>query len=205
MRFFKKEKYKYESPVRIKKGVKTPKGSRFGKYTYCGLGKLYAPVQVGRYCSVGPDFSIGLTNHNMSLLTTHPFVDSNMVFGNHPEYRDIDYKKKRIEAKGERIAKTVNIGNDVWIGANVSICEGLNIGNGAVLAAGAVVTKDVPPYAVVGGVPSKIIKYRFDETTISKLEKLKWWELDLKEIKHLDFEDISECIKELEVIRSRNA
>jgi len=203
VRFFKKNKYDYEFPVRIKKGVKVPKGSFFGKYTYCGFGKFHSPVNIGKYCSIGPGFSIGLTNHNISLLTTHPFVDSNMVFGGYEEYRDIDYKNKLIKKQDERIAKIVNIGNDVWIGSNVNIIEGLNIGNGSVLAAGAVVTKDVPPYSVVGGVPAKIIKYRFDEDTINKLEELKWWELDLKDIKHLDFANINECIKELEIIRKK--
>ncbi len=74
----------------------------------------------------------------------------------------------------------LKIGNDVWIGANVLILDGVTIGNGAIIAAGAVVTKDVPPYAVVGGVPAKIIKYRFNKEEIDFLEQLKWWEKDEK-------------------------
>lgn len=74
---------------------------------------------------------------------------------------------------------SVVIGSDVWIGARAAILEGVTIGDGAVVAAGAVATKDVPPYAIVGGVPAKIIKYRFDEETIKKLLELKWWDKDM--------------------------
>ena len=78
--------------------------------------------------------------------------------------------------------KAVNIGNDVWIGANVIILPGVTISDGAIIAAGAVVNKDVKPFEIVGGVPAKTIKYRFDEDIINKLLKIKWWNWSLKEI-----------------------
>ena len=71
----------------------------------------------------------------------------------------------------------MSIGNDVWIGSDVRIIDGVSIGDGAVVAAGSVVTKDVPPYAIVGGVSSKIIRYRFDDATIKQLLELKWWNM----------------------------
>lgn len=71
------------------------------------------------------------------------------------------------------------VGNDVWIGAKVFIKAGIEVGDGAIISAGAVVTKDVPPYAIVGGVPSKVIKYRFDIDTIQRLLKLQWWEYNV--------------------------
>ena len=67
----------------------------------------------------------------------------------------------------------------MWVGNNVTVLAGVTVGDGAVLAAGAVVTKDVPPYAIVGGVPAKVIKCRFDENTIRKLQKLEWWNRDI--------------------------
>ncbi|MGN1275552.1 MAG: CatB-related O-acetyltransferase, partial [Floccifex sp.] len=78
------------------------------------------------------------------------------------------------EKEFRKQSRTV-IGNDVWIGNNVTILAGVSVGDGAVLAAGAVVTKDVPPYAIVGGVPAKILRFRFDDGTIKELQKLEWW------------------------------
>jgi len=83
----------------------------------------------------------------------------------------------------EQHYQKVIIENDVWIGANSVIMPGVKVGNGAIIGANAVVTKDVPDYAIVGGVPAKIIKYRFDEKTISSLLELKWWDLDKAIIK----------------------
>lgn len=80
--------------------------------------------------------------------------------------------------------KTI-IGNDVWLGANSLVLKGVKIGDGAVIGAGAVVTKDVPPYAIVGGNPAKVIKMRFDDETIGKLMQLQWWNLDLSIIENL--------------------
>lgn len=90
----------------------------------------------------------------------------------------------------------VVIGNDVWIGAYAKIVEGVRIGDGAVIAAGAVVTKDVPPYAIVGGVPAKIIKYRFEEKQIKQLLELKWWNKDIAWLKtHAEkFRDVQELL-----------
>ena len=91
--------------------------------------------------------------------------------------------------------KKVTIGNDVWIGIKATIMPNITIGDGAVIGANAVVTKDVPPYAVVVGVPAKIIKYRFDEEIIKDLLELKWWNYSESFIKTLPFEDVRECIK----------
>ena len=78
--------------------------------------------------------------------------------------------------------RSVEIGNDVWIGANVIILPGVKIGDGAVLAAGAVVTKDVEPYAIVGGVPAKVSRYRFDQEMIEAFLRIKWWEWSVEKI-----------------------
>jgi acetyltransferase-like isoleucine patch superfamily enzyme len=77
----------------------------------------------------------------------------------------------------------IEIGNDVWIGARAVILDGVRIGSGAIIASNAVVTKDVPPYAIVGGVPAQIISYRFSPEEIAKLLKLQWWSWPLEEVK----------------------
>ena len=116
-------------------------------------------IQVGKYSSIAHKlkFNIDL-NHDYLRVTT----------GVIPELKHL--KMSRIKRKGE-----ILIGNDVWIGSDVSIMGGVTIHNGAVVAANSVVTKDVPPYAIVGGNPAKIIKYRCSQETIDKLNKIKWW------------------------------
>ena len=132
-------------------------------------------------------------------LSTHPFAYSNELFGDDPEYRNIDFKINRPIPKP---SAPLEIGNDVWIGNRAIILGKVrSIGNGAVIGAGAVVTKDVPAYTVVGGNPARILKYRFDEATICKLEDLRWWELPLSQIKHLDFSNTDDCISRLKEIR----
>lgn len=74
------------------------------------------------------------------------------------------------------------VGNDVWIGYNATIMPGVQIGDGAIIASNAVVTKDVLPYSIVGGNPTKLIRYRFDEETIAMLQTLKWWDWDIQKI-----------------------
>jgi len=85
--------------------------------------------------------------------------------------------------KTPRYKGDIVIGNDVWIGYGVTILSGVTIGDGAIVAANSCVVKDVPPYSIVGGVPAKVIKYRFDDETIGKLLKIRWWDWDEQKIR----------------------
>lgn len=167
------------------------RGCRIGRYTYGYEGLLkYRPTAViGRYCSFGPDAHI-VNNHPMECVTTHPFIDHPFFYGwdeyesRHKymyqygkHFQNADYEKSPLRNNRE-----VVIGNDVWIGANAIILPGVKIGNGAVIAAGAVVVKDVDAYAVVGGVPAKVLKYRFAKKDIELLEQVKWWEWEMEDI-----------------------
>ena len=99
----------------------------------------------------------------------------------------------------------IKIGNDVWIAENVTIIGNVNIGDGAIIAFGAIVTHDIPPYAIVGGVPAKIIKYRFSQEIIDELLELKWWNLPYEFIVTLPFNDINQCILKIKEYKNRRA
>lgn len=141
--------------------------SFIGDYSYVGGGSRIQYAEIGKFCSIGPEVRIGLGKHPIHLKSTYPgfYAKDATFYGVTPEYENYEPEYEQ-----------VSIGNDVWIGCRAMILDGVKVGDGAVIAAGAVVTKDVPPYAIVGGVPAKIIKYRFEASRIQELLKSKWWD-----------------------------
>lgn len=170
----------------------TYRGCKIGKYTY-GYEELleYYPLaeSIGRFCSINGTARIW-NNHSLDAITTSPILDYPGFYdwNFYPERQELvkKYGKHKdnhpYENSEIRDNKPIVIGNDVWIGANAVILPGVNIGDGAVIAAGAVVTKDVEPYAIVGGVPAKLIRYRFSNDIIKKLLQIKWWNWTEEEI-----------------------
>lgn len=124
-------------------------------------------LQIGKFCSVacGAKFLFNSANHTLSSLSTYPFP----LF-----FEEWGLEKKDVTNAWDNKGDIV-IGNDVWIGYEVVILAGVTIGDGAIIGTRAVVTKDVPPYTIVGGVPAKSIKKRFSEETISTLLEIQWW------------------------------
>jgi acetyltransferase-like isoleucine patch superfamily enzyme len=157
-----------------------------GRNSYFQSGIVSPNVIIGRYCSFAHNVYVGSSQHPLTHLSTG-IIDR--------------YMNPQKASFNEQDKYTV-IGNDVWVGLNAVIMNGITIGHGAVIGSGAIVTKDVPPYAIVGGVPAKIIRYRFDDEIISQLLELKWWELEPEVIEKLPKEDINQCIKHLRQIRS---
>lgn len=145
--------------------------SNIGKYTYIGGETVMSYANIGKFCSIAENVTFIAGKHPVNYVSTHPVFYSNQYkngLGYHPEFEEFDYVDDNKKYMFE-------IGNDVWIGGKAVILNGVKVGHGAIIAAGAIVTKDVPPYAIVGGVPAKVIKYRFDNETISKLLALEWW------------------------------
>ena len=125
------------------------------------IGHHKAWIRIGRYSSIAPEVVIQSDNHVMNRLTTCP----------------LKYFIEGSRDTSTAAQKDIAIGNDVWIGRRAIILPGVSIGDGAVIAAGAVVSRDVPPYTIVGGVPARVIKKRFDDGTIKKLLSLAWWDM----------------------------
>ena len=147
---------------------------KVGRYTY-GYEHLSSKwlVSIGAFCSIASGHTIVPNDHRLDWVTTSPIASLKEF-----SFTKEDYMKDYCTDAQRKIV----IGNDVWIGANCTIFEGVTIGDGAVIAAGSIVRKDVPPYAVIGGV-DKIIKYRFSNETIEKLLKIKWWNWEDEKIR----------------------
>lgn len=130
---------------------------------------------IGKFCSIasGTKFLFNCANHTLKSLSTYTFP----LF-----YEDWNLNKSDVATAWDNKGDIV-IGNDVWIGYEVIVMAGIHIGDGAIIASRAVVTKDVPPYTIVGGVPARTIRKRFDEETVRKLEALKWWDWPLEKIR----------------------
>ena len=143
-----------------------------GDYSYTGKNFTSWFCEIGRFCSISWNVSIGGANHDYTRTTTHAFLYSES-FGL-LDNRDFAYN---------RFDNKCIVGNDVWIGCNAVICRGVTIGNGAVVGAGSVVTHDVEPYSIVVGCPAKPIKKRFDDETIKLLIESEWWYYSKEKIK----------------------
>lgn len=135
--------------------------STIGDYTYTGANTIIKKTDIGKFCSISWNVSITGNKHDYNLISPHPFT----------HLRTFNFIDENSPLDSER----VYIQNDVWLGMNSCVLPGIKIYSGSIIGAGSVVTKDVPPYAIVAGNPAKLIKYRFSDEIISDFLEVEWW------------------------------
>jgi acetyltransferase-like isoleucine patch superfamily enzyme len=149
---------KFSREIEVMGGSSVDASSKIGSYTYIGRNTHITKSDIGRYSSIGNNVSIGQGEHSLDQVST----------------------SSRFYASAWDLLTTgkCEVGHDVWVGVDAVILRGVRIGVGAVVAANAVVTKDVPPFAIVGGVPARLIRYRFSKEKQKVILESAWWELD---------------------------
>lgn len=188
-RYFREEGIaELSSMVNFKEKPKRKHITKIGKYSYGPICRNHAFIEsIGSFCSFGDGTEV-VGNHEMDFITTHPMMYAGENLENPRSYADYEgaswyfggVQPKRDKVKLGRRSK---IGNDVWLGSNVIITNYANIGNGVIAGAGAIITKDIPDYAIVVGVPAKIIRYRYLPEEIESLNKIAWWDWTDEEIR----------------------
>ncbi|WP_260962210.1 CatB-related O-acetyltransferase [Pseudomonas citri] len=161
-----------------------------GAHTYIrSESHLSLVSSIGRFCSMGTGVVIGQEKHThpTTWLSSHPFQYTASALTYHAR------------------TDMATIGHDVWIGSNAMILEGVTVGTGAVIATRAVVVEDVPPYAIVAGVPAKVVRFRHPPEMIERLLASRWWEMDVNHLKTLALNDPAVCMTQLELKRPATA
>lgn len=163
-----------------------------GRYSYFKPGTNISNAIIGSFCHIGTNCIIGQGGHNPENVTSYPL--------NYHFSKKINDCSKDKTADLKRISKKAIIGNDVYIGEGVVVFSGVKIGNGAIVASKALITKDVPDYAIVGGIPAKVLRMRFPDDQIETLKNIKWWNWsDQKILEKIDLleSNIDTFLKEL--------
>ncbi|MFZ5753206.1 MAG: DapH/DapD/GlmU-related protein [Bacillota bacterium] len=140
----------------------------FGDFSYTSGFNQIQNASIGKFVNIAAGVRIGPVQHPLERPTLHHFTYRRRIYG-FADTDDLDFFRWREEQK-------VIIGHDVWLGHNAIIMPGVKIGNGSVVGSGAVVTRDVAPYAIVAGVPAKVIRERFSPEIVHKMQKIQWWD-----------------------------
>lgn len=172
----------FETPVDLRHAYVWDTEVHVGAFTYLGADSHLTQASVGRYCSVAKGVQIGPSRHPIDWLTT-----STVGFMHFPAFEeplmdeDPSWRRQLPVAEGGAFV-TTNVGNDVWIGNGACLKEGITIGDGAIIGAMAMVTRDVPPYAIVVGNPARVLRMRFPDPVIERMLAVRWWRYNLLDL-----------------------
>jgi virginiamycin A acetyltransferase len=197
-----------EEPVHVSARACIYGSARVGRYTFVNVDcVLYPQSSCGRFTSLGRCVELGAAKHPVDWLSTHLFQLTDSTFSRDPAYAAI----RRTKAERLHPPTVIDhdcwigalhpptmIGHDCWIGAKSVVRAGVRIGDGAVVGAGAVVTRDIPPYAIAVGSPARVVRSRFSDATVARLLALRWWELPLEDLVDVPFADVLRAIELLE-------
>lgn len=171
--------------------------TRIGAYCSIADNVESQGLSMGRYCEVGPGALLSATGHPLTWLSVSPFQYKATAFSWHESANDVAHIDPEFGGRESFRGSAVTIGNDVWVGAGAVILRGMTIGDGAVIAANAVVTRDVEPYEIVGGVPAKTIKLRVTPEQREELLELAWWRFTPNQLSGISFDDLPTAIAQL--------
>jgi acetyltransferase-like isoleucine patch superfamily enzyme len=190
----------FERPV-LMLGPRRLRNCTMGAFSIVQTTAGVYPCKIGRYAGIGEQSTVGPGEHPVNWLSTHPFAFTrpNILpyFYKLPEFAQL--APTNAKPNEFKFPLYTTVGHDAWVCANSFVKRGVTIGHGAIVAAGAVVTKDVPPYAVVGGSPGKIMRMRFPDKLIERLLQFQWWQYDLAPHKEvIDFSKPDVALDKLE-------
>lgn len=162
--------------------------STIGDFSYVGRNTRIVHADIGKFCSIAGGVIVGMGTHTIDKISTSPIFTE----------KDNSTKHSWVDTSIVNPYKRVKVGNDVWIGERAIVMGGVTIEDGAVIGAGAIVTKNVPPYAVVAGVPAKLLYYRFPQDQIKLLLRHPWWEIPEQELKeHIQIFQTSKNVEKM--------
>lgn len=197
-----------ETPVRLKEvRIAGPRTTKIGAFTYIERDCLLHGVSsIGRFCSIAENCVLWDNDHSIYSLSTSPYFSGRLNrwvkdycnCEQNPKQFEIYLNSRKKYLSNVIQSAPITIGNDVWIGNGAKVLKNVHVGDGAVIGAGAIVTKDVPPYAVVAGNPAKIIKKRFSDQLIKRLLKIKWWDYGPDVVENLEYANVEATLDAIE-------